>query len=86
MDRAGGPGADAGFLAASRILQALESFPEVDDYTRGTRLELGDYDASRGDDKFKLRAFGDERVPIETPYADVYLWRNAATASTTSRW
>src|SRR4030095_13532520 len=47
------------------------------DYTRGTRLELGDYDAGRGDDKFKLRAFGDSRLPIESPYADVYLWKNA---------
>ena len=33
---------------------------------------------ARGDDKFKLRAFGDARLPIETAYADVYLWKNAA--------
>ena len=66
---------------------ALESFPEVDDYRRGTRLELGDYDAGRGDDKFKLRAFGDARLPIDTTYADVYLWKNAGQpASTSSRW
>ena len=58
--------------------KALESFPEVDSYTGGTRLELGDYDATRGDDKFKLRAFGDARLPIETAYADVYLWQNKA--------
>ncbi len=56
----------------------LESFPEVDDYSRGSRLELGDYDGSRGDDKFKLRGFGDGRMPIVTTYADVYLWRNSA--------
>jgi hypothetical protein len=56
---------------------ALESFPSVDDYTRGTRLELGDYDSARNDDKFKLRVFGDARLPIETTYADVYLWKNA---------
>ena len=43
------------------------SFPAVDDYTRGTRLELGDYDAARNDDKFKLRAFGDARLPIDDP-------------------
>jgi len=58
--------------------KALESFPEVDSYTGGTRLELGDYDATRGDDKFKLRAYGDARLPIETAYADVYLWQNKA--------
>ena len=58
--------------------KALESFPEVDVYTGGTRLELGDYDAARGDDKFKLRAYGDARLPVETAYADVYLWRNKA--------
>ncbi len=58
--------------------KALESFPEADGYTGGTRLELGDYDATRGDDKFKLRAYGDARLPIENAYADVYLWRNKA--------
>ncbi|MGQ0734032.1 MAG: multiheme c-type cytochrome [Acidobacteriota bacterium] len=57
---------------------ALASFPEVDNHARGTRLELGDYDAGRNDDKFTLRAFGDARLPIATTYADVYLWRNAA--------
>ena len=58
---------------------ALEYFPEGDTYTRGTRLEIGDYDASRGDDKFKLRSFNDARLPIDKVYADVYLWRNVAT-------
>ena len=38
---------------------------------------LGTTTQARGDDKFKLRAFGDSRLPIETPYADVYLWKNA---------
>ena len=65
------------FSRHTDYFDALESFPSVDDYTRGTRLELGDYDASRNDDKFKLRAFGDARLPIETTYADVYLWKNA---------
>jgi len=64
--------------ATPGIFTPLESFPSVADYTRGTRLELGDYDAARGDDKFRLRGFGDARVPIERLYADVYLWRNAA--------
>ena len=59
---------------------ALEFFPKVDDYARGTRLELGDYDTARGDDKFKLRAFGDGSTYRSTVvYADVYLWRNGAT-------
>ena len=58
--------------------KALESFPEADAYAGGTRLELGDYDATRGDDKFTLRAFGDARLPIDTTYLDVYLWRNKA--------
>jgi hypothetical protein len=56
---------------------ALESFPEADAHTRGTHLELGDYDPARGDDKFKLRAAGDARLPIDAVYADVYLWRRA---------
>ena len=70
------PGPMQNFSRHPNYFDALASFPAVDDYTRGTRLELGDYDAARGDDKFKLRAFGDSRLPIETPYADVYLWRN----------
>jgi predicted CXXCH cytochrome family protein len=73
----GKPGPMQDFSRHSDYFDALESFPSVDDYTRGTRLELGDYDAGRGDDKFKLRAFGDSRLPIESPYADVYLWKNA---------
>ena len=70
------PGRMQDFSKHPDYFNALESFPAVDDYTRGTRLELGDYDAARDDDKFMLRAFGDARVPIETAYADVYLWRN----------
>ena len=66
------------FSRHPRYFDSLESFPAAADYTRGTRLELGDYDAGRGDDKFKLRAFGDNRMPIETFYADVYLWKNPA--------
>lgn len=72
----GAPGPMQDFSRHPDYFDALESFPAVDDYTRGTRLELGDYDATRGDDKFKLRAFGDSRLPIEMSYADVYLWRN----------
>ena len=73
----GAPGRMQDFSRHPDYFDALESFPSVDDYTRGTRLELGDYDPARNDDKFKLRTFGDSRLPIETPYADVYLWRNA---------
>ncbi len=74
----GAPGRLQDFSRHPQYALALESFPEVDSYSRGTRLELGDYDGSRGDDKFKLRGFGDGRVPIATTYADVYLWRNSA--------
>ena len=72
------PGPMQDFSRHPEYFDALASFPAVDDYTRGTRLELGDYDAGRGDDKFKLRAFGDARMPIETFYADVYLWKKTA--------
>jgi predicted CXXCH cytochrome family protein len=72
------PGRMQDFSRHPDYFDAMASFPAVNDYRRGTRLELGDYDASRGDDKFKLRAFGDTRLPIETAYADVYLWKNAA--------
>lgn len=74
----GAPARSQDFSKHPDYFKALESFPEVDDYTGGTRLELGDYDATRGDDKFMLRAFGDTRVPIALGYADVYLWRNKA--------
>jgi hypothetical protein len=73
----GTPGPMQDFSRHPGYFAALESFPAVENHTRGTRLELGDYDGSRGDDKFKLRTFGDNRLPIETLYADVYLWKNA---------
>jgi hypothetical protein len=72
------PGRLQDFSRHPAYFAALESFPSVADYSRGTRLELGDYDAARGDDKFKLRAYGDTRIPIDAVYADVYLWRNGA--------
>lgn len=72
------PGRMQDFSQHRDYFTALESFPEVDAYARGTHLELGDYDAARGDDKFKLRAAGDGRLPIETLFADVYLWRRAS--------
>lgn len=74
----GAPARTQDFSKHPDFFKALESFPEVSDYTGGTRLELGDYDAARGDDKFMLRAFGDTRVPLAQAYADVYLWRNKA--------
>jgi hypothetical protein len=73
----GAPGKMQDFSRHPDYFDALASFPEAGDYSRGTRLELGDYDPARNDDKFKLRAFGDSRLPIETTYADVYLWRNS---------
>jgi hypothetical protein len=73
----GAPGRLQDFSRHPQYALPLESFPEVDSYARGTRLELGDYDGARGDDKFMLRGFGDRRVPLATAYADVYLWRNS---------
>ena len=74
----GAPGPLQDFSRHPQYFDAIESFPEVENYADGTRLELGDYDGGRGDDKFKLRVSGDARVPIELTYADVYLWKNAA--------
>lgn len=58
------------------FFKALESFSETDNFRNGTHLELGDYDSHRKADKFRLRAFGDSRLPIEKIYSDVYLWQN----------
>ena len=73
----GAPGAMQDFSRHPNYFKALDAFPEADEYTNGTHLELGDYDVDRGDDKFMLRAVGDDRLPIETTYADVYLWQSA---------
>jgi len=73
----GAPGPMQDFSKHPEYFKALESFRETDDYANGTHLELGDYDAQRNNDKFKLRAVGDSRLPIETTYADVYLWKNS---------
>jgi hypothetical protein len=75
----GAPGALQDFSRHAEYAKPLEAFVEAGDHTGGTRLELGDYDAARGDDKFKLRGFGDARMPIDQPFADVYLWKNKAT-------
>jgi hypothetical protein len=77
----GKPGPMQDFSRHPEFFDALESYREAQDYTGGTRLELGDYDASRGDDKFKLRVYGDARLPIESVFADVYLWKSAADGS-----
>ncbi len=74
----GAPGPMQDFSRHPQYFDALESFPEVEDYADGTHLELGDYDRGRGDDKFKLRISGDARLPIDVIYADVYLWKNRA--------
>ena len=71
----GVPGPMQDFSRHPNYFKALESFPETDNYRNGTHLELGDYDSGRNTDKFKLRAFDDSRLPIETTYADVYLWK-----------
>jgi len=72
------PGAPGPLQDHSRFpdfFNALESYIETDNYLNGTQLELGDYDSSRGNDKFKLRVAGDARLPIETVFSDVFLWR-----------
>ncbi len=72
------PGPMQDFSAHPQYFRAMGSFPQTTTYTNGTHLEIGDYDAARGDDKFKLRVAGDTRLPVSTVYADVYLWRNSA--------
>ena len=72
----GAPGPMQDYSKHPDYFDALESFPETDNYENGTHLEIGDYDSRRNNDKFKLRAVGDSRLPIETTYADVYLWKN----------
>jgi len=74
----GVPGPTQDFSRHPEYFDALEWFPEVGDYANGTHIEFGDYDSTRGDDKFKLRLAGDTRLPIERIYADVYLWQDAA--------
>ncbi len=73
------PGAPGGLQDHSKFPDYFESLPKfkgTDRYTDGTRLELGDYDPERGSDKFKIREFNDTRMPIDTVYFDVYLWKN----------
>lgn len=71
----GRPGPMQDFSKFPDYFKALDSYIETDDYRNGTHIELGDYDSSRGDDKFMLRLAGDARLPIENVFADVYLWR-----------
>jgi len=72
------PGPMQDFSRHPQYFASLQAFPEADAHQGGTRLELGDYDASRGDDKFKLRAAGDARLPIDQIYGTVYLWKSRA--------
>ncbi len=77
----GAPGPMQDYSRFPDFFDALESYAETDDYRNGTHLELGDYDPGRGNDKFKLRIAGDERLPIETVFTDVYLWQEATEAA-----
>ncbi|MFQ5983979.1 MAG: hypothetical protein ACE5LL_00515 [Alphaproteobacteria bacterium] len=73
------PGAPGPMQDHSRFpdfFRSLASFKEVDDYAKGTRLELGDRDPKRKSDKFKIREVDDPRLPIETVYGYVYLWKS----------
>ncbi|HJP03438.1 MAG: hypothetical protein QGG65_03395 [Gammaproteobacteria bacterium] len=74
----GAPGPMQDFSGHPDYFKALKSFPETGSYEDGTHLELGDYDSHRKADKFSLRVSGDDRLPIETTYADVYLWKQKA--------
>lgn len=56
--------------------KSLPTFKEADYYTGGTHLELGDLDPKRQNDNFKIRVAGDPRLPIDTVYGDVYLWKS----------
>lgn len=66
------------FSRFPEYFNALAAFKTVEQYTEGTHLELGDRDSSRDTDKFKIRTFEDERLPISTVFADLYLWKDAA--------
>lgn len=72
----GAPGPMQDHSRYPEYFKSLAAFKEVDDYTKGTHLELGDRDPKRGSDKFKIRVAGDPRLPIETVYGDVYLWKS----------
>lgn len=72
----GAPGRLQDPVRFPEIFKSLTAFTELDDYTKGTHLEFGDFDARRGGDKFKLREFNDSRLPIATIYGDVYLWKS----------
>ena len=69
------PGKMQDFSRHPQYFDALRAFVETDDYRTGTRLEIGDYDARRGTDKFVMRGAGDTRLPLGTPYADLFLWK-----------
>lgn len=69
------PGKMQDFSRHPEYFDALAAFVEGDDYRNGTHLEIGDYDARRSTDKFMLRGAGDARLPLEKPYADLFLWK-----------
>jgi len=56
--------------------KSLPNFKEADSFTGGLHLELGDYDAARKYDRFKIREFNDARLLIKKVYFDVYLWKS----------
>ncbi len=72
----GAPGRLQDYSRFPDYFKSLEKFREADQYTGGTRLELGDHDPARGYDQFKIREFNDARLPIVRVYFDVYLWKS----------
>lgn len=69
------PGGLQDYTRFPDYFKSLQRFKEVYNYREGTHLELGDYDPNRKSDKFDIREFNDNRLPIETIYFDVYLWK-----------
>ncbi|MBF0244693.1 MAG: hypothetical protein HQL31_05425 [Planctomycetes bacterium] len=49
------------------------TFKSVSSYTLGKKLTVGDYDASRGFDKFKVY---EDSSKVTTTYANVFLWKD----------
>ncbi len=70
------PGAQQSAAMYPDYFNAFSKFKSAADYTGGTRLELGDYDSTRGFDKFKIREFGDTQMPISAVYLNLYLWKS----------
>ena len=86
MDRAGRARAAQDFRGTRTTSMRSNRFLRSTATRGGTRLELGDYDAAGATTSSSCARSATRRVPIETVYADVYLWKNAASGKYSSRW